>query len=234
MEDVKKSNRGLVVFLVVLVLLLLGGLGFGAYKYMELDKDYNKLIDDNKTMSEELNTTKDSLEKTNIDANSLKEGYIKFGKDYKIYSLEQHNSATYSMVVGYNGNLYSIVAGQYGTMCISKISEAKFNSSNDYECKIDSDVDSYIHKFKGKESDLSKVAFSISYNSTDGAKYPILIYKSGEIETNNEETTKALKDYKIKDFVSEECKELNGMECKKGKIEYKVVLQDGTEKIINK
>lgn len=234
MKYVEKSNKGLIIFLLVLVLLLLGGLGFGIYKYMKLDKNYNKLSSDNKTINKELDSTKESLEKTNDDANSLKEGYVKFGKDYKIYAIEQHNSTNYSMVVGYNGNLYSIVAGQYGTMCISKIPEAKFNSSNDYECKIDSGIDSYIHKFNGKESDLSKVVFSISYNSTDGAKYPILIYKTGKIETNNAETTKALKDKKIKDFVSEECKEFNGMECKKGKIEYKVVLQDGTEKIINK
>lgn len=238
MEDIKeKNNKGLVVFLFILVLLLLVGLAFGTYKYIELDKDYNKLSADNKKVSEQLNSEKKEIEQVSEDVTNLKEGYIKFGNDYKIYAIEQHNSATYSIIVGYNNSLYSIEAGQYGTMCISKIAEAEFNSSNDYECIISDSVDSYIHKFNGQESDLSKVTFSIWHSSTDGAKYPILIYKSGVIETTNKETAEALKDYKIKDFISEKCddfEEGNAPICKQGHVSYEVVLTDGTKKTITK
>ena len=54
----KKGNTGLIVFLIVLVLLLLGGLVFGAYKYMDLDKDYNDL-------TKKYESTKEVVSKTN-------------------------------------------------------------------------------------------------------------------------------------------------------------------------
>lgn len=238
MDEVKKkSNKGLIIFLVVLVLLLLGGLGFGAYKYVELDKNYNKLSSDSKIANEQLNSAKDNLEKVNKEAGDLKEGYIKFGKDYKIYALEQHNSATYSMIIGYDNNLYNLNADENGTMCISKIADAKFDKNGDYTCKLYGEsTNTYIHKFDGKESDLSKIVFSIWYSSSDGAKYPIIIYKSGEIETTNEETAEVLKDYKIKDFINEECGEFesNSPACKKGKATYEVILQNGEKKTITK
>ena len=55
-------------------------------------------------------------------------------------------------------------------------------------------------------------------------------------ETTNEETAEVLKDYKIKDFISEKCNkfESNSPACKKGQIAYEVVLQSGEKKIINK
>ena len=39
MEDIqkKKGNTGLIVFFMILLLVLLGCLGFGAYKYMGVD-----------------------------------------------------------------------------------------------------------------------------------------------------------------------------------------------------
>ena len=81
---------------------------------------------------------------------------------------------------------------------------------------------------------MLKVVFSIPYNSTDGAQYPILIYKSGQIESSNSATNYEMKNYKIKDFISEECKKFkeNTPICEKGQLEYKVILQDGTEKTI--
>ena len=59
----KKSNKGLVVALIIIIVLLLGGLGFGAYKYMSLDKDYSKLKNENKSISEDLNKQKEEAEK---------------------------------------------------------------------------------------------------------------------------------------------------------------------------
>lgn len=223
MKKENKTGKGLVVTLVVLIILLVGIIVFGGYKYINLQKNNDKLTDENKTITEKLN--------------KQKEKYITFKKEYKIYALEQHHSATYSIVVGYNDSLYHITAGEYGIMCISKIKDAKFDSNGNYTCKPFEDSDeSYIHKFNGKESDLSKVAFSVSYNSTDGAKYPILIYKSGNIESLSDETNSVLKNYKIKDFISEKCNkfESNAPACEKGQILYKVILQDGTEKTIVK
>lgn len=65
MEEVKKKkgNKGFVVFLIVLILLLLGCLGFGAYKYAELNNDYNELSIDRKKVEDELNKQKEDNKK---------------------------------------------------------------------------------------------------------------------------------------------------------------------------
>jgi len=57
-----KKNKVIVTLLVIITVLLIAILGFGYYKYMGLEKDYNKLTDENKAITEELNSLKEAQE----------------------------------------------------------------------------------------------------------------------------------------------------------------------------
>lgn len=228
----KKGTKIALIIFIILFLLACLALGYGYTKYNKLDNDYKNLSIKYNDANRKLETPTE-IEKPSDEASGLKEGYITFSKDYKIYAIEQHNSASYSIVVGYKNDLYHINASENGFMCIPKIADAKFDSERNYTCEGDS-TSSEIHKFNGNESDLAKIVFSVWHSSTDGSKYPILIYNTGEVESTNEDTNSALKDYKIKDFISEKCNDFDGMSCKDGKASYTVILQDGSEKTINK
>ena len=69
MEDIqkKKGNTGLIVFLIILLLVLLGGLGFGAYKYMGLDKDYNDLSKKYESAKAEVNSKTNEVDQSSYD-----------------------------------------------------------------------------------------------------------------------------------------------------------------------
>lgn len=66
MKDIqkKKGNTGLIVFLIILLLVLLGGLGFGAYKYMGLDKDYNDLSKKYESAKVEVNSKTNEVDQS--------------------------------------------------------------------------------------------------------------------------------------------------------------------------
>ena len=99
MENEKKQGKGLVAFLIILVLLLIGALGFGGYKYMDLQSDNDKLTDENKSITEQLNRGKSELEKV-----STTNDYNLFVKQYKesVKSLNTNPGANYS---SHNGKI---------------------------------------------------------------------------------------------------------------------------------
>ncbi len=57
------KNKVVVTLLVIVIILLIGILGFGGYKYMNLQKDNDKLSGENKTITEKLNKQKEEIEK---------------------------------------------------------------------------------------------------------------------------------------------------------------------------
>lgn len=75
------------VLFIIIIILLLGVLGFGGYKYMELEKDNDILINENKTITEELNKQKEESEKA-----SATNDYSSFVKKMK-ESRESLNNA---------------------------------------------------------------------------------------------------------------------------------------------
>ena len=228
----KKNNIGLKILVWFLTILLAATVG-----YIVGDKFIFNNKTEGNTANEIVNKNGDTTEKEE-NTTTLKEGYIIFDdyneEKYKIYGITMYSGYDYA-VVGYKNNLYVV---EQDILCISKINSVNFDSLNTFEGKFnEGEVNEYscrIKKFDGKESDLLKVTSSIWHSSTDGSKYPILIYKDGRVETINNDTAEVLKDYKIKDFVSEKCKKFNNMKCEKGQLEYKVVLQDGTMKTITK
>lgn len=233
-QDKKKSHIGLIIFLILIIICLVG--------YICYDKG---LLDS--FIGKEKTEEPKQEEKLSEDVNGLSEGFIKIDNhnndEYRIYSVIAYGSNISSYVVGVDNSLYWVrpLEMEQVLSCIEQIPSAKFDASNKFECKIEqdrtgsADYDAEIYKFNGNASDLVKVTSSISYFSTDGSKYPILIYKSGSIESFSQETNDALKDYKIKDFVEEKCEKFDSnMNCESGKLMYKVILQDGSEKTIMK
>lgn len=106
MENENKQGKGLVAFLIILVLLLIGALGFGGYKYMSLQSDNDKLTSENKTIIEELNKQKQETEKAKSEQEkaSTTNDYNLFVKQYKesVKSLNTNPGANYS---SHNGEI---------------------------------------------------------------------------------------------------------------------------------
>lgn len=65
-----KNNKIIVTLLVIIIVLLIGILGFGGYKYMELQKNNDKLTSENKNITEELNKQKEEIESLKQDSTS--------------------------------------------------------------------------------------------------------------------------------------------------------------------
>ena len=233
------NNNGLKFLIVLLILIILGLIGYICY-----DKGvFNDLLEKYKIIKKE--EPKEELSEE--DSLELSEGFVKVqyhgDAEYKVYSVIAYGNSISSYVVSVNDALYWVrpLENDQTLACIEKIVTAKFDSSNKYICKTDqdrtdkADYDAEIYKFEGKASDLVKATSSIAYYSTDGSKYPILIYNSGNVESVNKDTDNVLKDYKIKDFIEEKCEKFDdNMKCENGKLVYKVILQDGTEKTIVK
>ena len=73
------------VIFVIIIVLLLGIIGFGGYKYMNLQKDNDKLSGENKAITEELNKQKEETEqaKTEQEKASATNDYSLFVKQLK-------------------------------------------------------------------------------------------------------------------------------------------------------
>ena len=216
-----ENKKGSTVLVIILLIVLVGAGAYIFYQYKsygDLDKKYT----DVNNKYNELN--KKSTEKV-VEDNSLKEGYVVF-KSYRnqenifnIYGLSAYSYEIDGLVVAYNNSLY-YVSGLKVDDTLANLPTTTLNEEGYY-----SQNGNHIKKFNGKESDLAKVVFSKATFSTDGSKYPILIYKDGSVESINE-VSEALKNYKIKNFISEKCIQPGDFMC--AKAEYEVVLQDGT------
>lgn len=63
----KSGNKGLVVLLSIIIVVLVGALGFGAYKYIGLDKDYNDLSKKYESAKVEVNSKTNEVDQSSYD-----------------------------------------------------------------------------------------------------------------------------------------------------------------------
>ena len=230
----KKNSKGLVITLVIFMLVFAACAALlftGVIKSpMVKEKDCTET-----KCSVDTKTDDDTKKDSKVEDTGLKEGYLVYENDYKIYGIYNYVELA-SVVVGYNDNIYLVDGGDNQVGCIKKLGELQFDENSKAKCGWEHGTDSDAYKFTTKESELAKVVFRVPIGSTSGYKTPILIRKDGSIETTNKQTANAVKDYKIKDFIEETCIEhpTDGNrfpgDCLKG--QYKVILQDGTEKTI--
>ena len=234
MAENKKSGKGLVITLIVL---LVAFAACAALLFTGVIKSPMVKCEEKTTEKTNTKTDSDTKKDSKVEDTSLEEGYVLYDKDHKVYGIYNYVELA-SLVVGYNGDLYYIAGGDSPSSCVLRVGEVSYDQENKATCDMTSieTSPSQIMKYNGKEKDLAKVVYRVPIGSTSGFKNPILIFKDGSIETTNQQTANALKDYKIKDFIEEKCVEhpTDGSQfpgdCLKG--EYKVVLQDGTEKTI--
>ena len=233
MEEVskKKSNKGLVVTLIIIVVLLLCCLGFGGYKYLSLDKDYDKLNNKYESVSKTYEDLNVKYQKSNQELETSKEQLEtikeKENIDYKVYSEMGHGA-----IVGYNGELYAVTllnSNDSGlNLRVSEINtcldKAKF-SNNLYECKSDSGRTVSIIKTGVLEKDVYTAVVTNNYSTADAMLDYFVIQKSGKVTNPVQEVFKG---YKVKN-VEEFCYKKLESGCKRG---YKLVLQDGSIKTV--
>ena len=118
-----KNNKGMLILIIVLLIGIIGYGFYSCYSYRNLNDKYVDI----KNKYEKIKNQSESNSK-NI-SNTSKVNYINYGENYKIYAIEQHNSLTYSIVVGYNNSLYMITSSNVNLENISKIASTKFDSS---------------------------------------------------------------------------------------------------------
>lgn len=70
-----KNSKIIVALLVIIIILLVGIIGFGGYKYMNLQSDNDKLSAENKTITGELNKQKTEEQKVETKDNTNDETY---------------------------------------------------------------------------------------------------------------------------------------------------------------
>ena len=231
MEKEKKNSKGLVVFLIILVFLLLGTLGFGGYKYLSLDKDYDQLNNKYESVSKNYEDLNVKYQKSNQELESSK-GQLEASREkeniaYKVYSEMGHGA-----VVGYNGELYAVTLLNSNDstlnlgvseikMCLDK---AKF-SNNFYECKINSGRTVSLIKTDVLEQDVYAAIVTKNYSTTDVLLDYFVVQKTGKVTNPVEEV---FKNYKVKN-VEEFCYKKLDSGCKRG---YKLTLQDGSTKTV--
>ncbi len=110
------------IIFVIIIIILLGIIGFGGYQYMKLQKDNDKLTKDNKTITEELNRQKEEIENlkkqdetlnndTNEDNTTIKDTYVfDTSSSYKGYgTVVVTGYASVEKNSGYDGSTYDYV-----------------------------------------------------------------------------------------------------------------------------
>lgn len=243
MEKEKKKGKGLVILLIILVLLLLGTLGFGGYKYMELQKAYNVISDKYEKTDKKLNETSKNLDQATKTVEDIDKNYITYNHDYRQDGYRIYAEGYMGRVIGYDDQLYFINSGgaSYWTVlnCANEITEgAKFKekqyscSDNEYASEDEGKV--YAKKLDLKESDIYKVVI-MNYPASSDAQFTIFfIYKSGEVKASHTGESpvaiKSLKGYKIKDIKKFYCSGGGWETC--GDLRLDITLQDGTNTTI--
>ena len=95
------NKKGLVVFLVVLVLLLLGCLGFGAYKYLSLNKKYDNLNSNYNQIKTDYEKIKNESEQVEKKQNEQNNGNYDIEDTYVYDTSDSHKGYGTVVVEGY-------------------------------------------------------------------------------------------------------------------------------------
>ena len=232
MEE-KKSNRGLKVLIVVLIMIILGATGViycGYNKYRNLENDNKNLSSKYDSISKELNEVNNKKNQSN----NLEKRYIlnnPNGKhdelEYNIYAISDS-----AQIIAYEGEIYLVnnyedaIVNEWINSCLN---EAKFKD-NKYTCKIGEGDESstyLIEKTGIKETEIYAASVTNNLSAQAPMIYNFIIYSDGKAVTyKNGKAEEVFKSYKVKN-VQVYCAEKLETSCKWG---YKLLLTDGTTK----
>lgn len=171
------------IIFVIIIIILLGIIGFGGYQYMELQKDNDKLTKDNKTITEELNRQKEEIEKakTEQEKTSTTNDYSLFAKKV----IEERKGLESQITI--NEFTYNYFL--------------KDQIKDGYHVKLD--------KNGGLTASSKHIAdnvlfFKVAYNANGGYRMLYYVTEDGKAYTSNIElalaTGEKLKSYEIKNI----------------------------------
>ncbi len=237
-----KKNKGLIVLVIVLLVFLLGALGFIYYGYTKYDETTIK-YNDTKSKLEEANK---NLKESKEEAAAISENNYIVYKDNEI-EFKVYAEGYRANVIGYDDELYILEHNGVGSgtkiNCITEISKgAKFEknvySCKDNEYKNEEDMDAIAYKLDITEKDVSEVLIRHLVGATDATYITFVIYNSGKVDVVTADSDSGVnkesefKEYKVKDiekYYGENCTPVSDA-TKKCKIIAVLKLQDGSIK----
>ena len=248
MEEKKNKSTGKTVTIIILIILLLGLGGYLTYDKLVLDKNAKNNLEQTQDNLEiekrknKENTTKinklekDSKEQSNVEEkNYLVTNFHTIAEDIHIYSIGYDN-----VIYAYKGEMYASFdvhdpkdstgnAKLHDKLdIITATNPAKTSKSNNYY---------EVKKLNIKESEVNKVLTFDDLRTTDAQYNVYIIYKNGKVRGyysglgDLDQYSEIFKNYKVNDLrVS--CKKRGIAGC--ATVNYKLTLQDGTEKTVTK
>ena len=237
--EVKKSSKGKTITIVILIILLLALGAYLTYDKLVLDKSIKNNLEETKDnlkieqrKNNENNTKISELEKNVKKTSSIEEknyfvvNYYGSSEDIHVYSMSYGPNLIYA----YKGEMY--VAFEDESDSDEFTSQNIITSEN--PTKSNKEEYTKIEKLNIKENEVSKVLSINDFGTRDASYIAYVIYKNGKVLTlqnGSEDPKYAFKDYKVSDLrVS--CKKYGDIGCKT--MNYKLTLQDGTKKTVNK
>ena len=238
MEEKKNKSTGKTITIVILIILLLGLGGYLTYDKLVLDKNTKNTLEQAKDNLEieqrknKENTTKinklekDSKEQSNVEEKNY--SVVNFNgtaKDIHVYSMGYED-----MIYAYKGEMYA--AFELETEDQSYVIRNIFTSENPTKTNKEDNIK--VKKLNIKESEVNKVLTFDDLRTTDAQYNVYIIYKNGKVHIlhdASEDSGYAFKNYKVNDLrVS--CKKRGEFGCET--VNYKLTLQNGTEKTVTK
>ena len=238
MEEKKNKSTGKTITIIILIILLLGLGGYLTYDKLVIDKNTKNTLEQTKDNLEieqrknKENTTKinklekDSKEQSNIEEKNY--SVVNFNgtaKDIHVYSMGYED-----MIYAYKGEMYA--AFELETEDQSYVIRNIFTSENPTKTNKEDNIK--VKKLNIKESEVDKVLSFNDFTTTDAQYNVYIIYKNGKVHilhNASEDSGYAFKNYKVNDLrVS--CKKRGEFGCET--VNYKLTLQDGTEKTVAK
>ncbi len=238
MEEKKNKSTGKTITIIILIILLLGLGGYLTYDKLVIDKNTKNTLEQTKDNLEieqrknKENTTKinklekDSKEQSNIEEKNY--SVVNFNgtaKDIHVYSMGYED-----MIYAYKGEMYAAFESE--TENQSYVIRNIFTSENPTKTNKEDNIK--VKKLNIKESEVDKVLSFNDFTTTDAQYNVYIIYKNGKVHilhNASEDSGYAFKNYKVNDLrVS--CKKRGEFGCET--VNYKLTLQDGTEKTVAK
>ena len=238
MEEKKNKSTGKTITIIILIILLLGLGGYLTYDKLVIDKNTKNTLEQTKDNLEieqrknKENTTKinklekDSKEQSNIEEKNY--SVVNFNgtaKDIRVYSMGYED-----MIYAYKGEMYAAFESE--TENQSYVIRNIFTSENPTKTNKEDNIK--VKKLNIKESEVDKVLSFNDFTTTDAQYNVYIIYKNGKVHilhNASEDSGYAFKNYKVNDLrVS--CKKRGEFGCET--VNYKLTLQDGTEKTVAK